>query len=356
MKHIKSVLLFALVANTILATAAEPKIKNVIFMIGDGMGLAQIYSGITASPGQLSIEQFPYVGISKTYSADNYITDSAAGGTALACGEKTKNGMIGVAPDGTAINSTLYVLAQQGWSTGVIATSSITDATPASFVAHQPSRKMQEEIAEDFLKNTPDVFIGGGRKYFEQRKDGRNLLSELRGKGYDVVSNIQEMKSSTSSKLTALLAEDGMPSVQNGRGEMLAEATEKAINILKNNKKGFFLMVEGSQIDWQAHANNKEGVVAEMKDFDKAIAEALEFARKDGHTLVIVTADHETGGMVLRGGSIDNHYVDAGFMLSGHSALPVMVFAYGPGAENFSGIMQNTSMKGKILDLLKIQE
>lgn len=349
-----TLLLLLLTANFLIVSAANPKIKNVIFMIGDGMGLAQVYAGMTASETPLSLEQFPYMGISKTYSASDYITDSAAGGTALACGVKTNNGMIGVAPDGSPVYSALHILAQHGWATGVIATSSITDATPASFVAHQPSRKMQEEIAADFVSNTPDVFIGGGRKYFNSRKDGRNLFTELNDKGYEVISDLSGLKQSRSLKLAALLAEEGMPSMLDGRGDMLAESTEKAIDILKKNKKGFFLMVEGSQIDWQCHANNQEGVISEMLDFDKAVAKALEFARNDGHTLVVVTADHETGGLVLQGGDINKHEVDAGFMLKGHSAVPVLVFAYGPGAEQFSGVMQNISMKNKILDLFNI--
>lgn len=325
-------------------------------MIGDGMGLAQAYTGMTASETPLVFEQFPYTGLSKTYSANNYVTDSAAGGTALACGQKTNNGMIGMTPDETPVYSILYLLAQQGWSTGVIATSPITDATPASFVAHQPKRSMQEEIAADFLMNTPDVFIGGGSKYFNQRSDKRNLFAELEQKGYEVANSLENVKASKSPKLVALLAEGGMPSMLDGRGDMLPAATEKAIELLKNDKKGFFLMVEGSQIDWQSHANKTEGVIAEVVDFSNAVQKALDFARKDGHTLVIVTADHETGGMSITDGDINKHEVYADFSTKGHSAIPVPVYAYGPGAEQFSGFMENTDMKGKILRLLNMKE
>ena len=343
-------------ANLAALSAKKPLIKNVIFMIGDGMGLAQLYAGMTESETPLAVEEFPYTGISKTYSANNYVTDSAAGGTALACGQKTDNGMIGVTPDGSPIYSTLHILAQNGWATGLVVTSSITDATPASFVAHQPKRSMHEEIAADFMTYTPDIFVGGGRKYFDERKDDRNLLTELAGNGYDVADNLDEVLRSESPKIVGLLAQDGMPSMLDKRGDMLPLATEKAIKTLSRNPKGFFLMVEGSQIDWQAHGNKTEGVVAETIDFDKAVRKALDFARADGNTLVIVTADHETGGMAIAGGSISKNEVKADFSTKNHSAIPVIVYAYGPGAEQFSGIMENTAMKGKILDLMKIKE
>ena len=347
---------FFVAANLTVASAKEPQVKNVIFMIGDGMGLAQLYAGMTESEAPLALEEFPFTGISKTYSANSYITDSAAGGTALACGRKTDNGMVGVLPDGTPIYSVLHILAQKGMVTGVVVTSSITDATPASFVAHQPKRSMHEEIAVDFLLNTPEIFVGGGRKYFDERGDNRNLLTELTGKGYDVADNLDELRQSKSSKIVSLLASDGMPSMLDKRGDMLPLATEKAIEVLSKHPKGFFLMVEGSQIDWQSHANKTEGVVAETIDFDNAVRKALDFARADGKTLVVVTADHETGGMSITGGSLAENQVKADFSTKGHSGIPVIVYAYGPGAENFSGIMENTSIKGKILDLMKIKE
>ena len=325
-------------------------------MIGDGMGLAQLYSGMEASKTPLALEEFPFTGIAKTCAANNIITDSAAGGTALACGQKTDNGMVGVAPDESPIYSTLHVLAQSGWATGVVVTSSITDATPASFVAHQSHRSKHYDIAADFVTYSPDVFVGGGRQYFDERRDGRQLLGELADNGYAIVNNVDELAQSESAKIVALLAPDGMPSMLEGRGDMLPKATEKAIRTLSESPAGFFLMVEGSQIDWQAHGNKTEGVVAEVIDFDNAVRRALDFARVDGNTLVVVTADHETGGMAITGGSIPDNQVEGKFVSTGHTGIPVMVFAYGPGAEEFTGFMRNTDMKGKILNLVKVRE
>ena len=356
MKILRFLLPAFLVVNVLFVSAQEQQVKNVIFMIGDGMGLAQLYSGMVASQTPLALEEFPFIGISKTCSADNIITDSAAGGTALACGQKTDNGMVGVAPDGSPVYSTLRVLAQSGWATGVVATSSITDATPASFVAHQLHRSKHYDIAADFVTYSPDIFVGGGRKYFDERRDGRQLLNELSDNGYAIANNLDELVQSKSAKIVALLAPDGMPSMLEGRGDMLPQATEKVIRALSENARGFFLMVEGSQIDWQAHGNKTDGVVAEVIDFDNAVRRALNFARADGNTLVVVTADHETGGMAITGGSIPDNQVEVKFVSNGHTGIPVMVYAFGPGAEQFTGFMQNTDIKGKILNLLKVME
>ncbi|WP_319229510.1 alkaline phosphatase [Draconibacterium orientale] len=327
------------------------KPKNVIFLIGDGMGVSQVFSGITANQGHLFLENFRHIGFSKTQSADNYITDSAAGGTALACGVKTYNGAIGVDADTVKIKSILEEAADKGLATGLVATAAITHATPASFIAHQPSRNMYENIATDFLNTDIDVFIGGGNDHFTKRKDGRNLVKELEDKGYTYETDINKIAKVKSGKLAGLTA-----GVHNGRvaerGDMLPVATSTALNILDNSKKGFFLMVEGSAIDWGGHANSTVYIVEEMLDFDQAIGKALEFAAKDGETLVVVTADHETGGMALTGGDMSTGMVKADYPTTSHSAIMVPVFAYGPGAEEFMGIMENTDVHDKMKKLL----
>ena len=327
------------------------KPKNIIFLIGDGMGAAQVFSGLTANHGHLFLENCKYVGFSKTQSADKYITDSAAGGTALSTGVKTNNGTIGMDVNKNPVKTILEDAEDNNLSTGLVSTSAITHATPASFIAHQPSRNMYEEIAADFLKTDIDVFIGGGYKHFTERKDGRNLVNELKQKGYTVEQDISKIKNVKSGKLAGLTAE-----THNGRlaerGDMLPVATETAIDILSQNKKGFFLMVEGSQIDWGGHAGSTIYIVEDMLDFDKTIGKALEFAAKDGKTLVVITADHETGGMALTGGDMDSGMVKADFPLGGHTAIMVPVFAYGPGAEQFTGIMENTDVHKKMKQLL----
>ncbi|VAW13053.1 Alkaline phosphatase [hydrothermal vent metagenome] len=327
------------------------KPKNVILMIGDGMGVSQVFSGITANGGHLFLENCKYTGFSKTQSSSSYITDSAAGATALSAGVKTYNGAIGVNPDTIPVKTILEEAEEEGLATGLVSTSSITHATPASFIAHQKSRAMYEEIAADFLKTDIDVFIGGGYKHFTKRKDGRNLVNELKGKGYTVLQNMGKIAKIKNGKLAGLTSAEHNGRV-NERKDMLPVATETAINILKNDKDGFFLMAEGSQIDWGGHQNNTIYIIEEMLDFDKAIGKALDFAAKDGKTLVIVTADHETGGFALLDGNMGSGMVKGGFVTGGHTGVMVPVFAYGPGAENFTGIMENTDIYHKIKRLL----
>lgn len=327
--------------------------KNIILMIGDGMGLAQIYSGMTANGGHLFLENFVNIGFSKTYSSDKYVTDSAAGATALSTGIKTYNGAIGVDSDKKPVTHLIELAEKKGMRTGLVSTSSITHATPASFIAHADSRKSFDDIALDFLKTDIDVFIGGGKKYFENRKDGKNLSQELKDKGYQVMYNIEEIQTVKSGKLAGLTAEDHNKPMPE-RGDMLVPATQTAINILSKSKKGFFLMVEGSQIDFKAHKNDTPGVVLEMLDFDKAIGAALEFAAKDGETLIIITADHETGGMTLLDGDYKTGKVVAKYTTEGHSGISVPIFAFGPSSEDFRGFMENTEIAKKMMQLLNL--
>ncbi len=331
------------------------KVKNIILFIGDGMGTAQLYAGMTTCNEPYNLLKFPYSGFCITYSADNYITDSAAGGTAIACGVKTNNGMIGVIPDKTSVASVVEIAHKKGLATGVLSTSSVTHATPASFVAHNPGRGNYEDIAKDFLNGTVDVFIGGGEDHFRKRADGRDLTLELKTQGYEVVTTLESLKASTSLKIAGLLAKVHMPKVSEGRQGMLEEMTRKAIGTLSKNKNGFFMMVEGSMIDWGAHEMIIDYVTSEMTDLDKAVGVALDFAQKNGETLIVVTADHETGGLSLTGGSIKEHTLTANFAGTDHTGVMVPIFSYGPGAENFSGIHDNTFFLETFLNLLKIK-
>jgi alkaline phosphatase len=327
------------------------KPKNIVLLIGDGMGVSHVFAGITGNGGRLFLDNFKHIGFAKTASANNYITDSAAGGTALAAGVKTYNGAIGVDTDKNPVKTILQEAVENGLSGGLVSTSAITHATPASFIAHQASRSSYEAIAADFLNTDIDVFIGGGYKHFTDREDGRNLEQELQAKGYKVLQNLDEISEVKSGKLAGLTAPE-----HNGRmGErsnMLPVATKTALNILSNNKKGFFMMVEGSQIDWAGHANNTTYTVEDMLDFDKTIGEVLEFAAADGKTLVIVTADHETGGMAVSGGDLKKGTVKGAFTSTGHTAVMVPIFAWGPGAQEFMGIMENTDVYSKMRKLL----
>jgi len=315
------------------------------------MGVSHVFAGLTANKGSLFLQNFKHVGFSKTQSADDYITDSAAGGTAISTGHKTNNGSIGVDAQNKPVKTILEEAEEKGLATGLVSTSSITHATPASFISHQAGRSMYEEIAADFLKTDIDVFIGGGSDHFSKRKDGRNLMDELKAKGYQVETEMKKIEKIKTGKLAGLTAPVHMGRIDK-RGDMLPVATNTAINILDNNEKGFFLMVEGSQIDWGGHAKSTVYVVEDMLDFDKVIGQTLDFAEKNGETLIIVTADHETGGMALTGGSIENGIVKAAFPTKEHTSVMVPVFAYGPGAKEFSGIMDNTDIFFKMKKLL----
>ena len=351
-----SIITFILLINIGCILAQAP--KNVIIFIGDGMGVNQVQAALTKNNGKLNMtHRTPYSGFRSTNSHNRYTTDSAAGGTAIACGKKTNNGMIGMGPDSTAINSIMYLSHLKGLSTGVISTSSITDATPSSFVAHQPSRYMQEEIAADFLTSGITLFIGGGKKFFENRKDNRNISDELRSKNYDIFHSLDDATANVNKKkVGVLMSDDGMESIEKRDTNYLSSATEFAIEFLNKNKKGFMLMVEGSQIDWAAHDNNTERMVKETLDFDRAIGKALDFAEKDGKTLILILADHETGGATISGGDYSKGNVSVKFNTGGHTTSPIPLFAYGPKASLFSGYKENTENFYILKNILKIKD
>lgn len=336
------------------------KVRNVIFMIGDGMGLAHVAATTIFNDYQpLTIERADYVGLQKTYSANNRVTDSAASGTALATGVKTNNGVIGLDPDGNPAESILEKASRNGLSTGLVATYSVTHATPASFIGHVKDRGMEEEIAEYFLKTDIDVFLGGGHKYFADRKDKRDLTRELEAKGYTMIYDVKDLPSADTKKLGGLFARSGMPKMRDGRGDYLPTATEKTLEILKKNKKGFFVMIEGSMIDSGGHDNDIRLVVDETVDFDKAVKVAFDFADKNPGTLVVVTADHETGGLTLPSGKPDFSLPDQGvnykFSTGGHTGTFIPIYAYGAGAHNFSGVMENTDIPKIMARLLRVE-
>ena len=320
-------------------------------MIGDGMGLTQISAGMYSNGNKLNLEEFKAVGLHKSYASNNLITDSAAGATAFACGVKTYNGAIGVDPDTVAVKSILEDAEEQGLATGLLATSTIVHATPASFIAHQKQRKMYEEIAADFLKTEIDFFVGGGKKYFDRRDDERDLLAELRSKGYlidDYFNTDFDKVKPDYTKNFGYLTADKDPLQQSQGRDYLIPATEMALDFLdKRGEKGFFLMIEGSQIDWGGHANDSKYIISEMIEFDQAIGRVLDYVKKDGNTLLVVTADHETGGYAINPGSSMDTIV-AGFTSEYHTGTLIPVFAYGPGSELFNGIYENTAIHAKM--------
>lgn len=330
------------------------KAKNIILMIGDGMGITQISSGLYSNSNYLHLERFNDIGLHKNYSSDALITDSAAGATAFASGQKTYNGAIGVDPDTLAIETILEEAEMKGLKTGLVATSTIDHATPASFIAHNRKRSNYEEIALDFLNTDTEIFIGGGQKSFERREmDDRNLSNELREKGYKVVSfldkEIDEIDMTGVEKLMYYTADGSPLPVSQGRDYLIPASKLAVEHLNKSNENGFFLMIEGSQIDWGGHANDANYIITEMIEFDKSIGAVLDFAEKDGNTLVIVTADHETGGFAIQKESKMDSLVTA-FTSDYHTGDLIPVFAYGPGSEKFRGIYENTAIYYKMRD------
>lgn len=336
-------------SNDKIDLAQKP--KNIILMIGDGMGLSQVSAAIYYKDGTPNFERFSTIGLSKTSSFSDLVTDSAAGATVFSAGVSTYNGAIGVNKDTIAAPTILEHLSKKGYSTGIIATSSIQHATPAAFYAHVKHRRMYEEITEFAPKSGIDIFIGGGLQYFNKRKDKRNLLNDMRNSGY-TIDTISLPTNPTSGKELILLAADGMPQANKGRGDFLPNATKLAMEKLSKNEKGFFLMVEGSQIDWGGHNNDAEYLIEEVLDFDKTLGVALDFAKKNGETLIIVTADHETGGFTLAADGKNYNKIKPGFSTTGHSGTMVPVFAEGPGAHLFNGIYNSTDIYFKMMELM----
>lgn len=324
--------------------------KNIIFLIGDGMGLSQITAGMYANGDKLHLERMKTIGLHKSHAATALVTDSAAGATAFACGQKTYNGAIAVDVDTVSIPTILEEAEAKNLATGLVSTSTIVHATPASYIAHNKYRRNYEEIAADFLKTEIDLFIGGGAKYFNNREDGRDLFQELRSKGYQVgdyfndeLDTMQIKEHSNFAFLTSL--DDPIPAAQ-GR-DYLKSASLKAIEALDKKDNGFFIMIEGSQIDWGGHANDANYIISEMIDFDNTLGAVLDWAEKDGETLVVVTADHETGGFAIQKESTRENLVTA-FTSDNHTAEMICVFAHGPQEELFKGIYDNTAIYFKM--------
>jgi len=345
------------------------QVRNVVLFIGDGMGFGPVALARMEAAGpdaRLYMERMPVAAFVRTHSADAVVTDSAAAATALATGCKTNNGMVSLSPEGKKYLTILEAAKNKGMATGLVATSTITHATPACFAAHNKSRNNQPQIAEDLLANKVNIILGGGREYFlpktntnSKRTDQKDLIDQAKKAGYLYIQTPEQLSSAQGPYLLGLF-QDGALTTE-GPEPALAELTEKAIEILSRKKKGlfqkkksFFLMVEGSQIDWACHGNDAANTVRQTLLFDQAVKAALDFAAKDKHTLVVVTADHDTGGLVIKAAETQGK-PELSWSTKSHTALPVPLFAYGPGAELFCGVYDNTDVPKKIAKSLGIK-
>lgn len=382
---IASVLAFAALS----CSRAPETPKNVIYLIGDGMGFGAVSSLLLSEDEATGFEQAPVIGLSETCSADNYVTDSAAGGTALATGTRTNNGFVGADPQGNQLTSILRKAQAMGKKTGIVVNTTLTEATPASFYAGVTSRKMVFDIAKQFTESEVDVAIGGGLDHFISRPDSLDLTATLIEIGYDVYLNWETVLKTDSEKFVGILPlydlhrrekNNGTASAAEGQEVCLAaqlaalneeaeathlsepevyleKATVKALDILsRNNKDGFFLMIESAIIDGYGHNNDSDGMIVEMKEFNRTLQNMIDYVNNHPETLLVVTADHETGGtgVYYNGHNPGNEGpLKLRFSTSGHTGTVVPVFAYGPGAEAFGGIMKNTDIPKKIESLMK---
>jgi alkaline phosphatase len=336
-------------------SVAEPegkKVKNIIFMIGDGMGLEQLSTAWVVNNRHLNItDNFTYVGLQWTYSASKLVTDSAAAGTALFTGSKTNNGMLGMSADGQPLESLPEYAQSVGWKTGMSVVCRICDATPAAYAAHHANRDSLYSITAQMVDSGLDFISGGGLRWWENRPDGRDLTAEVEAKGYTFVKDIESLQAVEQGPVIALTSYMELPAGLD-RGTQHQDAVKKALELL-DNEEGFLLMVEGSCIDDWCHANKVGYAVEEILDFDRTVGAVLEWAAQDGETLVIVTADHSTGAMTLLGGKVDEQRVAVNFANTGHNGIALPVYAWGPCAEKFVGIYENAELSRKIKELIK---
>ncbi|RAI84395.1 alkaline phosphatase [Algoriphagus yeomjeoni] len=323
--------------------AATP-VKNVILMIGDGNGLAQISAALFANDNQLNLTQLKNMGMVKTQAADDFTTDSAAGATAYATGEKTNNRALGVDPSGKELANLPDILDSYGFSSGIITTDQLTGATPASFYAHYPERDDSDHIAAYLSKSKLDLFVGGGKSRFEKE------MVNLRNAEFTLVESLEDLKGE---RVGYFAAEYSLPKVLDGRGDYLLKSTNAALKFFEKKKSPFFLMVEAANIDSGGHSNSTSMIVSEMLDFDQVIGEVIRFADENPGTLVLITADHETGGVSIPQGDIASQTVELAYHSDDHTGIMVPIFAYGAHSGDFRGVYENTEVFHKIMKLLK---
>jgi alkaline phosphatase len=355
--------------STPLPTLPDSSIRNIILFIGDGMGISHLTAARLnrlGPDGRWQLERMPVTGLVTTHSSNDLITDSAAAGTALASGIKTTNGSIGVDSSGASHPTILEMARDAGLSTGLVTTTSLADATPAVFASHVRSRAMKAEIALQMLRARVNVLFGEGEYFYPQtdprsmRKDEANPLALAQELGYTIVDKKEELAGAEADFILGLfedLTTDRMkPAMQPpAHTPSLAELTAKAIATLRRNEKGFFLMVENEGVDMGSHVNRPDYFIEHLKNLDEAVKAGIEFALQDQHTLVLVTADHETGGVNIVDGSPAGGQFELAWATDRHTGQPVALFAFGPHAMRFTGLKDNTEIPQIMAELLRLE-
>jgi len=383
MKTTRVLLLSALLSLFICIPGAsagtDAPARSLILFIGDGMGvqitsIALLYAEkeMGAELNMIKLANQGVTGLVSTHSADKLVTDSAASGTAIATGVMTNNGVVGMAPDGGILQNLFEVALWEGKAVGVVTTTSVTDATPGSFLAHVPYRGEHEDIAGQIVEGSANVVMGGGRMFFQpppdgKRKDGSDLIEAARERGFQVAFTAEELEAAGQGRLLGLFSREVMP-FELDRDQALvpslADMMTKALDILDDDPDGFMLVVEGGRIDHAAHENSIEDALADLFAFDEAIGRAMTYQESDSTLAIVVTADHDCGGPAITGtsyayphfGALDEiEEGDSEFLqwISGHhTATMVPVFASGPGAGRFAGVQHNTELHARLAWLL----
>ena len=323
----------------------DVRVKQILLLIGDGNGLAQISAGLFANGGEITLTQLRNIGLVKTQAADDFTTDSAAGATAMATGQKANNRALGLNAAGDSIPNLPYFLSLNGFKTGLVTNDELTGATPAAFYAHHPERDAVLEIASYLPNSALNLVIGGGGRSFNKEK-----LSQA---GFILESELQGLAEVKGGRVAHFASEGGMPGMEAGRGNFLSQAFLQASSYLGKGKSPFFLMVEAAKIDSGGHSNSPSTIVTELLDFDRVLTEAIRYADTHPGTLVLVTADHETGGMTLPQGNLDKREVELGFHSDDHTGILVPIFAYGARSGEFRGVYSNTEIFNRILKVVQ---
>ena len=362
--------------------AVERKAKNIILLIGDGMSASQVssYRLLKGGPNaRLAVDKFPISGIVLTHSEDAIVTDSASSATAYSTGLKTNNTFLGLDKDKNVLENLTEKIHGYGFVSSLIATSEVTHATPAAFAAHIDLRWKTDEISAQMMDSNVVTILGGGRHFFlteemgGKREDGRDLLQEVENSHVLLThkDQLNDFDQTTSGKVVGLFADEHLRdlekpenhSTEPSLSEMLNFAIKRSETFMDNGCKGSFIMVEGSQVDWAGHSNDINYLKREMQDLEEAVELAVDYANKNQDTLVIVTADHETGGLLIEPASpadYTGNEVKFSFNTAigrgSHTGVPVPVYAYGPGSENFTGTLDNTDVYRAMIAALDLTE
>lgn len=319
--------------------------KNVILLISDGAGFSQLWAAATANGGQLNVTQLKQAGYSNTVPANDYNTDSAAGATAMSIGEKTNNRFIGMSASGQKQDNIVEKLSARGLRCGIVSNDKLTGATPSSFFAHQTERDWSDKIAADVVNSPAALIIGGYPSAFDQS----GLTEQVKAKGFEITKGLAALKDVPVGK--RVICFDNDRAEDNFR--LIEPAFDEAVKRLGHHKKGFFLMIEGAKIDGGGHSNKISQCIDEYLSFDRLIGKAIKFADEDKETLVLITSDHETGGLIVVDGNYQEGTILGSFTTTDHTGLPVPLFSYGPGSAHFRGFLQNADIPNKILELIR---